>query len=329
MLFMDNKIILTKSNWSIAKEYKFKEYFPEIYLKIQSINFPPEFSWSQKLYHYLNDDFEFKLGICPICGNRCTYKNISLGYQKYCSYSCLNKSDEHKDKVKHTINSKYGNRNEYYKKRYESTVSTNIKKYGVENISQLEEIKHKKEQTTISHFGVRYTLESPELTKQYKNTCLQKYGYTNPSKSKQVLEKIRLSRKNHHTENTSSLEEYFNNYLTNNNITFIRQYKCDRYPYSCDFYLPNCDTFIEIQGNWTHGQHPFNEHNIDDINKLNILIEKSKHSDYYLSAIDTWTNKDVEKRKVAKQNKINLIEIFVKHTSDLIQYIEKIKDRLK
>ena len=102
---MDNKIILTKSYRSITKEYKFKEYFPEIYIKIQSITFPADFSWSQKLYHYLNDDLDFKIGLCPICGNRCTYRNISLGYSKYCSYSCLNKSDEHKSKVKNTINS--------------------------------------------------------------------------------------------------------------------------------------------------------------------------------------------------------------------------------
>lgn len=125
---MDNETILTKSYRSITKEYKFKEYFPEIYLKIQSIKFPPEFSWSQKLYHYLKDDFTYKLGICPICGNRCTYRNITLGYSNYCSYSCLNKSDEHKNKVKNTINTKYGNRNEYYKKRYETSVSTCEKK---------------------------------------------------------------------------------------------------------------------------------------------------------------------------------------------------------
>ena len=309
---MDNETILAKSYRSITKEYKFKEYFPEIYLKIQSIKFPPEFSWSQKLYHYLKDDFTCKLGICPICGNRCTYRNITLGYSNYCSYSCLNKSDEHKNKVKNTINTKYGNRDEYYKKRYETSVSTCEKKYGVKNVSQLEEIKHKKEQTTISHFGVRYTLESPELTKKYEDTCFQKYGHKNGGGSKQAIEKIRISRKNHHTENTSSLEEYMCEYLTSNNIIFERQYKCERYPYCCDFYLPNCDTFIEIQGNWTHCPHPFDETNKNDIIRLNKLKEKSKYSDYYLSAIDIWTHKDVEKRNTARDNNLNIIEIFVK-----------------
>lgn len=326
---MDNKIILTKSYRSITKEYKFKEYFPEIYIKIQSITFPTDFSWSQKLYHYLNDDLNLKIGLCPICGNRCTYRNISLGYSKYCSYSCLNKSDEHKSKVKNTINSKYGCKDEFYKKRYDSSVITCLKKYGVTNVSKLDTIKKKKEQTTLSHFGVKYTLESPELKQKYENTCLKKYGHKNGGCSKQAIEKIRISRKNHHTENTSSLEEYMCNYLISNNIIFERQYKCERYPYCCDFYLPNCDTFIEIQGNWTHGKHPYNENDINDISRLNHLKEKAKHSKYYLSAIKIWTIKDIEKRKTAQNNNIKLIEIFAKKISDLKEYIEQIKDRLK
>lgn len=232
---MDNEIILTKSYRSITKEYKFKEYFPEIYLKIQSIDFPIDFTWSQKLYHYLNNDFNFTLGICPMCGNRCKYRTITLGYSNYCSYSCLNKSDEHKTKVKNTINTKYGNRYEFYNKRCKTTTLTCEKRYGVKNVSQLENIKQKKEQTTLLHFGVKYTLESPELKKKYENTCLKKYGHKNGGCSKQAIEKIRISRKNHHTENTSSLEEYMCNYLISNNIIFERQYKCERYPYCCDF----------------------------------------------------------------------------------------------
>lgn len=326
---MDNKIILTKSYRSITKEYKFKEYFPEIYIKIQSITFPADFSWSQKLYHYLNDDLDFKIGLCPICGNRCTYRNISLGYSKYCSYSCLNKSDEHKSKVKNTINSKYGCRDEFYKKRYDLSVRTCLKKYGVTNVSKLDDIKKKKEQTTLSHFGVKHTLNSPELYKQYESTCLNKYGYKNPSLSKEIIDKIRISKKNHNTTNTSSLEEYFCNYLKSNNIIFERQYKCERYPFLCDFYLPNCDTFIEIQGNWTHGFHPFNVSNKDDIRRLNYLKEKAKHSKYYLSAIKIWTIKDVEKRTTAQNNNIKLIEIFVNSLEELKNYIEKIKDELK
>ena len=66
-----------------------------------------------------------------------------------------------------------------------------------------------------------------------------------------------------------------------------------------------------------------------DISRLNKLKEKSKQSDYYLSAIDIWVNKDVTKRLTAKENNLNLIEIFAKNINELKKHIIEIKDRLK
>ena len=327
---MDKSIICTYSFHTISKEYRFKQLFPNFYSEIQSINFPDEFSWSQKLYHYLHNDLEFNLGICPICGKRCKYKSISLGYCEFCSINCLNKSEKHKKIVKNTILTKYnGGKNEFYQKRYDSTKNTCLEKYGVENPSQIEEVKKKKEETTFNHFG-GYTFQSKELRDKVENTCLKLYGVKNGGCSKQALEKIRLSKKKHHTTTYSSLEEYFCEYLTSNNISFERQYKdFHRYPFSCDFYLPNCDTFIEIQGHWSHGKHPFNPNNESDITILNKWKEKSQHSHFYKSAINVWTNRDVKKRTVAKQNNLSFIEIFANNQEQLYSYIEKIKDGLK
>lgn len=40
--------------------YKFiKSNFPEIYNEIISIYFPDDFTFSQKLYHYMNDDLNY------------------------------------------------------------------------------------------------------------------------------------------------------------------------------------------------------------------------------------------------------------------------------
>ena len=61
-------------------------------------------------------------------------------------------------------------------------------------------------------------------------------------------------------------------------------------------------------GSWTHGQHAFNEKNQDDIQILEKW--KSKNSKYYNNAINTWTKRDVAKRKVAKQNNLNYIELW-------------------
>ena len=56
---------------------------------------------------------------------------------------------------------------------------------------------------------------------------------------------------------------------------------------------------------WTHGLHPYNENDNDDIEKLNSWKEKSKTSDFYKNAIYTWTDLDIRKQKIAKENKLN------------------------
>lgn len=68
--------------------------------------------------------------------------------------------------------------------------------------------------------------------------------------------------------------------------------------------------FIEIQGTWSHGPHPFDKENPDDIKLLEEWKEKSKKSKYYEKAVIVWTIKDVEKRNKAKENNLIFLEIF-------------------
>lgn len=93
-----------------------------------------------------------------------------------------------------------------------------------------------------------------------------------------------------------------------NNV--IRSYRDSRYPYACDFYIPSEDLFIEFNRTWTHGGHPFDELNLDDISKLEMWQEKAKTSDYYKNAIYTWTDLDVRKRKTAERNHLNYSTIY-------------------
>ena len=59
------------------QEPKFKKNFPNIYNDVLKWSFPEGFSWTQKLYHYFNDDRGFNLGKCE-CGNRCTFHSFSF-----------------------------------------------------------------------------------------------------------------------------------------------------------------------------------------------------------------------------------------------------------
>lgn len=66
-----------------------------------------------------------------------------------------------------------------------------VTKYGVENISQLEEIKKKKESTCIEHYGVSCNLTLDETKEKIKQTNLERYGVENPSKNEKIKEKAR------------------------------------------------------------------------------------------------------------------------------------------
>ena len=89
-----------------------------------------------------------------------------------------------------------------------------------------------------------------------------------------------------------------------------RQYSDSRYPFACDFYIPSEDLFIEFNRNWTHGGHPFDESNLDDIYKFEQWQEKAETSNYYKNAIYTWTDLDVRKQKCAKENNLNYKMIY-------------------
>ena len=85
----------------------------------------------------------------------------------------------------------------------------------------------------------------------------------------------------------------------------IREYRSDKYPFFCDFYIPEFDLYIECNFHWTHGPHWFDKNDKEDMRILNFW--KSKHSDYYDVAINVWSIKDLEKKKIAEQNELNYL----------------------
>ena len=64
-----------------------------------------------------------------------------------------------------------------------------LKKYGVENISQLDNVKQKKKETTLMHYGVESPLQSKEILDKLQNTCLDKYGKHCSFMNEEVREK--------------------------------------------------------------------------------------------------------------------------------------------
>lgn len=208
---------------------------------------------------------------------------------------------------------------------------TNLKKFGVEfPLQQLKkensEIYQKISQTCINKFGVDSPLKNKEVREKIKQTNIQKYGVDNPLKNKEIWKK---SQDNRQISSKSKLENNFLNYLKlkYESDDIITQYKSKEYPYYCDFYIKSINLYIEIQGHWTHNDHPFDINNLNDQLIMDIWRTKSLSDKYYKNALNTWTIKDVEKRNTAIQNNLNYLEIFGK--TDLNKYIDIFENYIK
>ena len=270
-----------------------------------------------------------KRPVCELCGKEVSFngkKKLNF-FDDYCSCSCSNSAT-------YNYNSLLGQQ-EY-----------NLKHYGVKHNFQTKKFKEKRKQSLIEHFGSlndfqKYTENKGKetLKEQYgslenaykvsyersKKTCLEKYGKENYTKTEEYRIKAYNTRKKNHTFNSSKPEE--NGYkLLYNKFGFCdvkRQYKTKEYPFYCDFYIKSLDLYIEFNFFWMHGKHKFDSNNKNDIDKLN----KWKNSydncknKIYLTAINTWTKRDIKKFEYAEKNKLNYLAFY--NWNEFLEWYDK------
>jgi hypothetical protein len=99
------------------------------------------------------------------CGRLTKFISFSRGYLEFCSISCSSKSSKTRNKYKETC----------------------LFRYGIENISTLDDVKNKKKNSSIEKFGKATYLQTDDC----KNIMLEKYGVDNPFKSKDTQKKIK------------------------------------------------------------------------------------------------------------------------------------------
>lgn len=220
--------------------------------------------------------------------------------------------------------------------------ATNQARYGGNSPMHDPKVKEKQRKARLENNGGVYTKYTPELHKKLsdkrnssetieklKTTCLEKYGVDAWPKSnefkkmmedkkEQILDKSIKTKRQHHTFNTSIKETESLEIIQQKYHDVITQYKSVKYPFLCDFYIPSIDTYIECNYHWTHGGHPYDCNNEDDIKRVELW--KSKDTKFYDNAITTWTERDVNKRTCAKNNGLNYIEIW--NIDELKEWIE-------
>ena len=213
--------------------------------------------------------------------------------------------------------------------RHEKLKATLFQKYGIEsdNIFQIPQIKEKIKQVSLDRYGVSNPGNSESAQQKFRQTCLKRYGSEHFAQSEYYKSKLasrsqdqiqEISRKQYLTHlknnsfNTSKPEDLYYEYLLTiyDKDDIVRQYRSDKYPFNCDFYIISEDLYIECNYSWTHGPHPFNEDSDEDRELLKQWELKSENSDYYKQAIYTWTNLDVRKQKIAKDNNLNYYVLY-------------------
>ena len=302
-IFFTEKGNLRRYKKILENNKELESYILQRYNDSNSIN---ESLWRIKL-HYEN------VPLCPICKkNRIKfYGSAQIGFSQTCSKQCraiLWKNNQIK-----TIQNLYGVDNVWKNEKIKQKIQeSNLQKFGYAyNLaSPIEREKYKK--INLEKYGIENAGGSKQAIEKIKQTCLKRYGVENPWQIPEVQEKIKLYKKLHGMQviyngiKFDSHEECEVYKLLLTKYKNIKcQYKSELYPYYCDFYIDDIDLYIEYNGYWHHGNHLFDENNPDDINRLNILIEKSKTKKRYLNAINVWTKKDPEKYNTAINNHLN------------------------
>lgn len=150
-------------------------------------------------------------------------------------------------------------------------------------------------------------------TASEKNSAYMKEYWKNKTKE-EALEWRKMARQTMHSNGTCKSsraedEMYEKLCAVYGSDNVLRHFVGDlRYPFECDFYIKTEDLFIELNKHPSHGTHPFNSNNKDDM----LLFEElsNKNDKWSKMILDVWANRDVIKIKTALKNNLNYIVIY-------------------
>lgn len=286
-------------------------------------------------------------GYLECCSSKCS-NNFNIDKIKNTKLERYgNSSYNNSEKCKNTCTSKYGVDNVLkISKNHDKGVkaaqseesknkrcATNLIRYGVRNVYAAKSVKDKIKQTNLARYGVEYVTKNPSIISKIKHTNLQKYGVEcnlnlDSVKKKIGSKEVQIKRANslRGKSKHSKLEQYFEDALSSlgytRDIDYYCQYRSEEYPFMCDFYLIKSRLYIEINGYWMHGGHPFSELSSKDLQILESWSIKAKNSKQYLYAIKIWTSSDPEKRNYGRH--LNFIELW--NSQDIDNFINTLKE---
>jgi hypothetical protein len=117
------------------------------------------------------------------------YCDNELSSQKFIDFKCTKCNENTSKLFTYIIKYKALCHACSYSDKGNNARNTTLLKYGVKNISQLEEIKNKKKETTLKNYGVEHNSQSQEIKNKKVKTCLENNGVEHPQQSVYIRNK--------------------------------------------------------------------------------------------------------------------------------------------
>jgi len=145
----------------------------------------------------------------------------------------------------------------------EKTKITNLELYGVENPQQNKEIKNKTEETNLKRYGARNPFQSEELKKKIRKTNFINCGFEYPSQNKDILYKrlkngFAIKYIDHLYYQGSYEKEFILKYKDKvrieNGLSIYYEYLGEKKIYHSDYYLPDYDLVVEVKSSYWYNK---------------------------------------------------------------------------
>jgi len=146
---------------------------------------------TEQVYLYINQIDNIT---CPCGNNKRKFITIVQGHYEFCSQKdfpdCKARNTAARNRRFKTLitNGGYGLSNPKAKAKAKATI---LKKYGVSNVSQIQETKDKVKNTVLERYGVDNVLKNDNIKEKIKETNLERYGVENVLSSHTIQEKVK------------------------------------------------------------------------------------------------------------------------------------------
>ena len=196
---------------------------------------------------------------------------------------------------------------------------TNLRKYGVTSAKQVNYSERTREVLSSKENLEKYIMSLPEIYRNKHYIAADLAIHTTNIGPR--LKRLDLTHLIQYYPSKSFYEIQTLNLLKTKfeACDVMWQYRDPRYanlennnPFKCDFYIKSLDLFIEGNFGIQHMGEAFDPLNGKHIEQLHKFENRAREldSNWYRRAIQTWTERDPLKRKVAKENNLNWKEFF-------------------